>query len=60
LILIRISNWLDFNISDENKLLLFERGASGAMDFLENFKWEGYKDLRLQLLTKTEKEAGLQ
>jgi len=53
-------NWLDFNISDENKLLLFERGASGAMDFLENFKWEGYKDLRLQLLTKTEKEAGLQ
>jgi NTE family protein len=43
-------NWLDFNISDENKLLLFERGASGAIDFLENFNWEGYKELRRQLL----------
>jgi NTE family protein len=44
-------NWLDFNISDEKKLLLFERGATGAIAFLENFKWEGYKEIRRQLLT---------
>jgi NTE family protein len=43
-------NWLDFNMSDENKLLLFERGASGAIDFLENFNWGKYKELRRQLL----------
>jgi NTE family protein len=43
-------SWLDFNMSDENKLLLFEKGASGAIDFLENFNWGGYKELRRQLL----------
>jgi len=44
-------NWLDFNLSDEKKMLLFERGASGAIDFLEKFEWEGYKKLREKLIT---------
>jgi NTE family protein len=45
-------NWLDFRISDEKKILLFQTGAVGAINFLENFKWEKYKETRRLLLQK--------
>ncbi len=43
-------NWLDFNMTDENKMKLFEIGAKGAMDFLETFNWNNYKEIRKQLM----------
>jgi NTE family protein len=43
-------NWLDFNMSDENKKSLFMLGAKKAIEFLETFKWSEYKDLRKKLL----------
>ncbi|OQX98111.1 MAG: hypothetical protein B6I20_11465 [Bacteroidetes bacterium 4572_117] len=39
-------NWLDFDISDENKLGLFKLGATRAIDFLEKFDWENYQEIR--------------
>ena len=37
-------NWVDFNISEEDKLALFERGAQAAAHFLRRFDWRDYKD----------------
>jgi len=45
-------NWLDFNMSDENKKSLFLLGAQKAIKFLEGFDWEGYKKIRENLITK--------
>ncbi|MFN7087222.1 MAG: patatin-like phospholipase family protein [Burkholderiales bacterium] len=42
-------NWLDFNMSDEKKAGLFREGALSALDFLETFDWQGYKDVRKSL-----------
>jgi len=42
-------NWLNFSISDEDKLDLFKRGAKAASEFLEEFKWEEYKKIREEL-----------
>ena len=39
-------NWLDFNMSPEDKLGLFREGVKAAYDFLETFKWDNYKLLR--------------
>lgn len=39
-------NWLDFNISPEDRLALFQLGAEKAVLFLEGFNWEDYKELR--------------
>lgn len=39
-------SWLDFNISEENKLGLFKLGATRAIGFLEKFDWEAYKEFR--------------
>jgi len=44
-------NWLDFNMSDENKKSLFMLGAQKAITFLEGFDWEGYKKIRQDLIT---------
>ena len=43
-------NWLDFSMSDENKLLLFTQGVSAARHFLEGFDWRAYKNLRHEVL----------
>jgi NTE family protein len=43
-------NWLDFNMSDENKKSLFLLGATKAISFLETFNWEEYKNIRKSLL----------
>lgn len=42
-------NWLDFNMSPEDKLKLFEVGAEGAMRFLEAFNWIEYKEDRREI-----------
>lgn len=43
-------NWLDFNISDEAKKDLFYRGAKAAAEFLKDFDWNKYKEIRNKLL----------
>ncbi len=39
-------NWLDFNMSDTTQIALFVLGAKKAIEFLEGFDWEAYKNLR--------------
>ncbi len=41
-------NWLNFFLSDQEKLAMFEAGAKAARDFLMNFKWNDYKQAREQ------------
>lgn len=36
-------NWLDFNMSSEKKVQLFELGAEKALSHLKKFNWEEYK-----------------
>jgi len=38
--------WLDFDMNDDEKISLFNLGAEKAIQFLESFNWEEYKDLR--------------
>lgn len=47
-------NWLDFSISDKDKLDLFIRGIQAASKFLTTFNWEKYKDIRAGLIRKNE------
>ncbi|OGU75251.1 MAG: hypothetical protein A2V93_00910 [Ignavibacteria bacterium RBG_16_34_14] len=42
-------NWLNFSMSDKDKLDLFKRGAKAAAEFLEEFNWEEYKKIREEL-----------
>jgi NTE family protein len=42
-------NWLDFSMSEERKIDLFNRGAEAALNFVRDFKWEEYKLLREQM-----------
>lgn len=37
-------NWLDFEISDEDKVGLFKQGAEAAARFLRRFEWFNYKN----------------
>jgi NTE family protein len=37
-------NWIDFGISDANKLKLFRRGAEAAANFLRRFSWPRYRE----------------
>ena len=39
-------NWIDFNLSKEAKIELFEEGAKAAVDFLMKFDWNAYKGIR--------------
>ncbi|MDQ7816314.1 MAG: patatin-like phospholipase family protein [Melioribacteraceae bacterium] len=43
-------NWLNFSISDNDKVDLFIRGAQAAADFLTKFDWEGYKEIRRKMI----------
>lgn len=38
--------WLDFNLTDEAKIDLFALGAEAAADFLCEFDWKNYKEIR--------------
>jgi NTE family protein len=42
----QLVNWLNFNLSDEEKLLLFRTGAESALAFVRQFDWAAYKELR--------------
>ncbi|MEZ2443310.1 patatin-like phospholipase family protein [Chitinophaga sp. RCC_12] len=46
-------NWLNFFLSDKDKIDMFVLGAKAACEFLRNFDWETYKndrtDLQIQL-----------
>lgn len=42
-------NWLDFWMTNEDKRLLFIRGAQAAIEQIDKFDWETYKDLRIKL-----------
>lgn len=44
-------NWLNFSLSDDDKIDLFCRGARAASDFLKSFNWEKYKKMRAAKLT---------
>jgi NTE family protein len=37
-------NWLNFSLTEEDKLDLFIRGAKAASVFLKRFKWDYQKD----------------
>ena len=41
-------NWLNFFMSDKEKIELFRKGAQAASDFLNEFDWVKYKDERLK------------
>ncbi len=42
-------NWLNFRLSDEEKVDLFRCGVESAATFLRTFDWEGYKKTRKHL-----------
>lgn len=42
-------NWLDFDMSLQNKIGLFREGAIKAIEFLEAFDWAAYKQVRARL-----------
>lgn len=39
-------NWLDFNMSKDDQVELFNLGAEKALEFLKEFEWENYKEIR--------------
>jgi NTE family protein len=39
-------NWLNFQMSDEKKKQLFLLGARKGLEFIKNFSWEEYKNVR--------------
>ena len=46
------SSWLNFYMTEEQKLDLFNRGFSAALDFLDSFNWEKYKEERMLVTLK--------
>lgn len=49
------SSWLNFFMKQEEKEDLFNRGFQAALDFLNQFDWEKYKDERMMLTMKEKK-----
>jgi NTE family protein len=56
-------NWLNFSMTDKQKLELFELGVEAACEFLEGdaineaFDWERYKTLRRRMLYSTTSDS---
>ena len=44
-------NWLNFSLSDDDKIDLFCRGAKAASDFIKSFNWDKYKKMRATKLS---------
>ncbi len=42
-------NWLNFSLTEEDKIAMFEKGAQAASDFLIGFNWLGYKIARTNM-----------
>jgi NTE family protein len=51
-------HWLNFNMSDSDKIDLFRRGAEEADRFLRGFDWQEYKEIR-RGIAQTIKDAHL-
>lgn len=49
-------NWLNFFISDKDKIDMFVLGAQAATDFLLNFDWQAYKNNRSSMQMELNKE----
>ncbi len=49
-------NWLNFCLSDKDKIDMFVLGAKAATDFLLNFDWETYKKDRMIMQENLDKE----
>lgn len=49
-------NWLNFFLSDKDKIDMFAKGAEAAKDFLINFNWEEYKVDRTEMKLKLDEE----
>ncbi len=49
-------NWLNFFITDKDKIEMFIRGAKTATDFLLQFDWDAYKNDRSDMQQKLLKE----
>lgn len=43
-------NWLDFDMRDADKAGLFKEGALKAIEFLDTFDWQGYKEMRTSMI----------
>jgi NTE family protein len=52
-------HWLNFELSPEEKIDLFVRGASCADKFLRTFDWQAYKEIRRNLSHAYEASADL-
>lgn len=50
-------NWLNFHLSDQAKVDLFRRGALCAAEFLCEFDWAAYKDVRKSLAAAHQKSG---
>ena len=46
------SNWLNFFMQDDEKIVLFNKGFRSGLDFLEKFDWEKYKYERMLVALK--------
>jgi len=44
---VRGYSWLNFFMTDDDKIALFRKGAEAAISFLDAFDWEAYKGERL-------------
>jgi NTE family protein len=44
-------NWLNFFLSDEDKLKMFIKGARSATEFLKHFDWPEYQRERIRMQT---------
>ncbi len=49
-------NWLNFFLTDKDKIDMFVKGAQAAKDFLIHFNWEDYKDDRDKMRKELLKE----
>lgn len=51
-------NWLNFFLTDQEKITMFEKGAQAATDFLLKFNWEKYKNDRATMQSNIEGNVG--
>jgi NTE family protein len=53
-------NWLNFFITDKDKIDMFVKGAKAATKFLIEFNWEEYKAARRNMQIKLAEEKPAQ
>ncbi len=51
-------NWLNFFVTDADKIAMFEKGAAAATQFLLTFDWEAYKNDRAFMQATIEGNKG--